>query len=383
MVAARTSGEGASQPGPYTITPLGSPQFPLVQPRAINRRGQIVGSMKSVPGGASQAFLWQPRKLHGAAGTLHTLPNLPGGAASYATDINSRGHVSGYSEDGQGTIRQVYWKPKWHETIPTVAIAFNPDAAPFLVGQFNATGGINRHGAIASNAGAYAHATLYQPGERPPLRDMDAGFQGAMAINDHGAFTGNKAGHAASQAACFIPDRPNGVSGPYFNIADTCQGGPAYAAPGAGVDINNSWEIVAHVPMPDSGNPAQSHLAAFLWRPTAATDRVKDLQNAGLDRLLDPTGKNVFDKSPCAINHSGQVVGTVDAALAFLYDRGEVYDLNRSTIRPAPWRQLSVAADLNDFGQIVGMGLDNTGRTGNYTGFLLTPSRQTRKASAR
>jgi probable HAF family extracellular repeat protein len=120
------------------------------------------------------------------------------------------------------------------------------------------------------------------------------------------------------------------------------------------------------VAIPDPSNPPQSNARAYLWSPIAK--KIIDLQNLDLDKLLNPSGHSLYDNAAYGINNRRQIVGTVDTALAFLYDEGQVYDLNK-LISSNQWTQLSIGADINDRGQIVGRGLYNN----TYTGFLLTP----------
>jgi probable HAF family extracellular repeat protein len=139
------------------------------------------------------------------------------------------------------------------------------------------------------------------------------------------------------------------------------------------VDINDHGCVAAVVEMPDPGNPGQSHARAFLWDPAAHCRRIVDLKNQDLDRLLSPNGNVVYDILPSGINNNGQIVGTVDTALAFLYQAGSVWNLGQCVPQGGPW-QLSIANDINDAGQIVGQGVYTSAGTSLYTGFLLTPA---------
>ncbi|MCA9449227.1 MAG: hypothetical protein KC931_19060, partial [Candidatus Omnitrophica bacterium] len=57
-------------------------------------------------------------------------------------------------------------------------------------------------------------------------------------------------------------------------------------------------------------------------------------------------------------------------ANAFLYEKGSFYDLNAALSWNSEWDRLLYATDINDRGQIIGVGLFG----GKEQGFLMTPA---------
>jgi probable HAF family extracellular repeat protein len=383
MIKRLATGKSAKEHGFYLITLLGDDSYPFVQPKAINNFGQVVGYTS---GATPQAFLWQPDTKNETSGTLNTLPPLGAvGSASYATGINSKGEISGYAEDSNGIIRPVFWPTNPNGPFPLHPTQIDPEASPFVSGQFNPYGGINDRGEIATNVGPMTHAALYLPSASPTVQEMANNFYDALAINNSGEFVGSMETYKSTyQAACYIPsliDPAHPDVSPYVNIADPDQGGLPFAISGDATDINDDCEIAANTLMPDPSNPTQLLSRTFLWKPKKTKWKIIDLQNDHLDLLLDPSGTTKFHHRSLGLNNYEQVVGTVGNALAFLYEgplygKPQVYSLN-SLIDPKQinadnqW-QLSSAWDINDQGQIVGLAVHNMDYT-YWTGFLLTP----------
>ena len=83
-----------------------------------------------------------------------------------------------------------------------------------------------------------------------------------------------------------------------------------------------------------------------------------------------------------AVNNAGDVVGMFDSSFyrAFLWREGTMFDLNRCIPSNSGWRLVS-ARGINNFGQIVGIGiLNGTGSinqgdivNGGYRSFMLNP----------
>lgn len=114
-----------------------------------------------------------------------------------------------------------------------------------------------------------------------------------------------------------------------------------------GVDINNSSDIVAF------------HL--MLGQPALLNDG---------GRVYVPVPSPSL---PRAINNLGQVVGTVDWDLAFLWEEGDVDALILNDLVMDPGVNLSDATDINDSGEIVGeYEITGAGGTISYSSFLLS-----------
>lgn len=72
-------------------------------PRAINNRGQIVGSANVAGNKTSHAFLWQN-------GMMSDLGTLPGDVSSTANGINDKGQIVGASCPASGSCRGFIWE---------------------------------------------------------------------------------------------------------------------------------------------------------------------------------------------------------------------------------------------------------------------------------
>ena len=77
---------------------------------------------------------------------------------------------------------------------------------------------------------------------------------------------------------------------------------------------------------------------------------------------------------PLAINNAGSIVGYADHEVsnlrAVVWFQGTMYDLNDLVVSGGAWQELTIAEDINDAGQIVGLGENPDGDT---HAFLLTP----------
>ena len=128
------------------------------------------------------------------------------------------------------------------------------------------------------------------------------------------------------------------------------------------VGVNNNGDIVG---WQHTGFGSDFH--AFVWS-----------SSGGLQTLGNLDGDDLGSSSDArAINEAGQVVGASDIDYwddqsypyrAFLYDDGEMHNLEDLTTNVGSWKLL-VAEDINNSGQIVGWGRLG----GNVKGFLLTP----------
>jgi probable HAF family extracellular repeat protein len=110
------------------------------------------------------------------------------------------------------------------------------------------------------------------------------------------------------------------------------------------VDINAAGEIVGYAALPDGA------LHAFLYNGQQMLD---------LGTLSD--GKVQGNSFASAINNFGQVVGTVDIlytpSKAFIYEpQGSMRELGGAVRQLTGWDYLAAAWDINDLGEIVGLG---------------------------
>lgn len=114
----------------------------------INNRGEVVGYTNNVGDFTDRAFRWDPRTA-----SMSRLPGLPD-AYSHATGINDLGQVAGFWDDQSGSATPFVWSPRLGApiTLPTM------DAPPFSV--FVATSAINNRSWVAGSDGA---AVLWMP----------------------------------------------------------------------------------------------------------------------------------------------------------------------------------------------------------------------------
>jgi uncharacterized membrane protein len=110
-------------------------------------------------------------------------------------------------------------------------------------------------------------------------------------------------------------------------------------------DVNDDLVVVGRYR--DSGD--STHRAGFRWTP-----------GGGFEPLLPPAA---FYPHPLAINNVGETVGTYELStgevIAFIHDDQDgVQDLNDRLPPDSPWH-LEVANDINEAGEIVGVGALN------------------------
>jgi probable HAF family extracellular repeat protein len=320
---------------PIDLETLGGPNSAVAWP-SKNNRGQIAGiaetadmnplneawscaqaNFPTITNHVCFGFLWED-------GVMTALPPLPGGIDSYAAGINNKGQVAGWAENGvhDPTCNNT---PPANQVLQFEAVVWWPDL------------------------GEMAQLSPLAP-------DPDSA---ATAINDKGQIVGisglcsNAVGGTSAQHAVLWEDK----NAPPINLGNF-DGGLAWNTPTA---LNNRGQVVGFGNQ--QGSPANSfNPIGFFWE-----------KEHGI-QPIPPIGD---DKQSWAwgINERGQVVGqsfnlNTGAARAFLYERGELTDLN-TLIQPNSSLQLLLANDINDEGEIVGFALDtNTNAT---VAFLAVP----------
>ncbi len=318
----------------YTVTDLGDFGFAPI-PIAINDTGQIVGSsgflipsnngfLPSVEDG--RAFVWE----NGLFSDLGNLANLEG-FSSEAFDINDSGQIVGRSQVNS-------LDPFGNSFSPNHAFLWENGTMTDLgtFGGVNSSAfGINNRGQVVGsveNNSGEERAFLWQDGMITDLGTLGGSTSVAVRINDSSQIVGGAETSSGNQHA-FLWE--NGV------ITDL---GTLGGSSSSAFDLNNSGQVVGHADLEGSFN---HH--AFLWQDGTMTDL------GTLDDL--PTSE------ANGINNAGQVVGyayDLDSLrfAPFLWENGVMIDLNSLIPADSGW-ELFIANDINDVGQITGIGLIN------------------------
>lgn len=298
----------------YTITAVAGPDSVA---SGLNNLGQVVGTMST--GAAYHAFLF-------SGGTLTDIGTL-GGQYSNAAAINDQGIVVGNSQSTSD--------------FPYHGFTYAGGTLSALPGENVQANGINNAGTIvgqtvvATPDGGQAHAYTYANGTYTDLGTLPTGDSSrALAIDIHGNVVG--------AAANVFNGAPNFPEDPflYHNGTMTSLGnfGGVFSA---ATSINDHGQIVGYSGVPD-GIPGDIYpRSAFLYEN-------------GVLRNLGGFGRDL-SSSTADINNLGQVVGAGNladgAAHGFLYENGELVDLN-ALIDPASGWTIRDAAAINDVAQI-------------------------------
>ena len=318
---------------------------------AINDRGDVVGLSRNVGEISDDAYLFR-------SGVLTSLDQLSGSAPQ---DINERRQIAtGAYQSG------VYVPAVFNSRTNRLRIlgSFGGVAG----GGFNGTAlSLNDHGQAVGYSyvdSQTRHAFLYSNGMMIDLGSF-GGHSEALAINRHGEIAGFSSDTVSGYPHAFL--FRNGVMMEINPFGD-----PNNESIARG--INNRGQVVGEA-LVASGN-----VNAFIYFDGTITN-VGTLEG----------GRNSY---ALAINDRSQVVGIADepydalcrdsesfelipcvkyAERAFLYDDGVMTSLN-SLIAPNSGWDLLWAFDINDRGQITGIGL----RDGKFRAYVMTPNRHRR-----
>jgi probable HAF family extracellular repeat protein len=327
----------------------------------INAQGQIVGlsstgEIDPLTGAPEyRAVLWTGAKIVDL-GTL-------GGTTSFATSINDRGLVVGASANtvpdpfslfGFATeTRTFIWENGVMRDIGTLG---GPDSAPFghnnrgqVIGfsYINSTPNADNGPFCAPNVPTQ-DPFVWQKGKMVDLGTLGGTCGLAEFINNRGQIIGQSA----------LPG--NRVSHPFLWDAGVLTDLGTLGGDNGNVSwINDAGQIVGEADLPGS----ERH-DAFLWEKGVMTD-------------LGNLGQTSF---AFAINSKGQVVGASRAndgtIHAFLWEKGgPMIDLNAFVPEGSTLQQLTDAFNINDRGEILGVGLPPgvpPGEIGSHV-FLLIP----------
>lgn len=309
----------------YEITDLGLlPGRRLTEAFAINARSQVVG-LADAP---AAAFFWEDGELI-ELGTL-------GGTLAVAFGINNRGEVVGGSTVADRVVHGFVWCDGAFRDLGTLgglnSVAYAINESGQVVG-------------LAETAAGGVHTFLWQ--SRTGMIDLGSLSLGGdpndtrpRAINNRGCIVG-EAEDADGNQHGFLWER-----GAMIDLG-TLGGSSSIAT-----DINDGGVVVGYATTADS---LESY--AVRW----------------MDGQIESLGTLGRWSQARAVNNRGDVVGVSRSndglAHAFLWRGGVLRSLN-DLIAPESGWFLAYANDINDAGQIVGVGrIKGTNRA-----FLLTPT---------
>lgn len=286
--------------------------------RDINNLGQVVGA--AYTGRVYRGFVY-------GDGGLTDIGTL-GGAGSWANAINDLGQIVGNAEAADGA---------------SYGFLYSGGSMSAISGSnYMQANGINNSGTIvgamfvSTPENSYYHAFTWSNGSVTDLGTLPYGDGSrAYAINSHGDVVGS--------AANVFNGAPNYPEDPFLYSNGTMNGLGNLGGPwSAALSINDLGQVVGYLGVDAlPGNPGELYpTSAFIYA----------------NGQMEVIGKLTPDWVSLAsdINNLGQVVGSTRLngdTHAFLYENGEMIDLN-TLIDPASGWAITDAAAINDLQQI-------------------------------
>jgi probable HAF family extracellular repeat protein len=349
----------------YTITDLGS-FGGSSGGNGLNAAGQVTGASN------------YPDFPNGQPGPMHAFRTAPGGRVndpgtdlgtlggqdSSGLGINAAGQVAGFSQTiigGATTVHAFRTTPTGRVSDPGTDLGVISGPSPGVSSGY----GINSIGQVTGDsstaAGGLAHAFRSTPNGQPlALADLGAFPTGSgsrgYGINDAGQVVG---------LADYAPGPGPGQFGPTHAFRTTAVG--VLTDPGADLGTLGGTQSEGKA-INSSGQVTGDSFTAF-----GAQHAFRSSPNGQPVSLTDLGTLGGTISHGYAINSFGVVVGDsttpagVNNVRAFIYDT-QMHDLN-TLIPPGSGWLLSSALDINDLGQITGVG----GFNGQTHAFLLTP----------
>lgn len=337
--AAPTAGcERAAGCPVYEVINLGTlPGGSSSYARAVNELGQVVGQA-SAAGGVQHAFLWLPEAAYELAAGMNDLGTLANGH-SQAEGINDIGYVVGHSEANDDYDHAFLWRP-----------GMGMVDLGTLGGSASEGYGINNAGQVVGAANSISddwYAFIWADDQMNPLDvlNQEDTYNEAKAVNEAGMVAGvSSVEFATNRAVVWAEGVPTNLG---------TLGGDDSEAFG----LNEAGQVVG------ASVTGDERLSGFLWLPAGAY---------GLPAGMNDVTPDANQAQLYGINNQGQAVGygvydTYNGAI--LWDAGATYYLDDLIDPNAGWH-LNIAHDINDVGQIVGVGTFN----GEARAFLLTPA---------
>lgn len=325
----------------YTITDLGTlPGGTGSGAVAVSSAGLIAGQSNDSQVYFGHAFLWTP------SGGMIDLLHTPEGASSNALDVNDSAQVVGITQSNAYAPTRGFFYDGG--TVISRGLSADGRARSEAVG-INASGQVAGDGQIGDQ-NSHPHAFRYDHGVMLDLGTLPNGLTSTgVAINDVGQVAGTA--DTNGRAHAFRWSAQAGM----VDLGSLGPGTEAWA-------MNNSGSVVGRTRVSDE----DIYFHAFLY-----TD-----ENGMVD--LEPSG--VTDSAAWGINDNEDIVGScffggaVNGSV-FIDHQGAFLDLN-TLIDPATYWHLINAYDINNAGQIVGLGYhDLDGPGGNdpvVRAYLLT-----------
>ncbi|WKB55393.1 PEP-CTERM sorting domain-containing protein [Eleftheria terrae] len=310
----------------YRLTALDGGTAATSAARGISADGKVTGSIGEAPSLAG--FVYE-------GGQLQVFPSS--GGQSYGADINSRGQVAGAYVDGSSfeAGQPARFEQGQPQTLGTYGWASAINERGQVAGTLSGQPGSHHRAFVHDEQGMRMLGVL---GEAP---DPYYTTSEARDLNDNGQVVGLSSTTSGDNHAFLYENgsmRDLGTLGGRWSVAD---------------GISNNGRITGSAALADDS------YHAFLSDGGA----LHDLGTLG--------GGYSWGE---AVNARGQVVGWSDVYnenldRAFLFDDGQMVDLNSLLDATGRGWTLTAAYDINDRGQIVGTGLFN----GSQHAFLLTP----------
>lgn len=324
----------AQPAGDWTIADLGTLGGDETSVAALNDAGSVVGWSR-LADGAQRAFLYRN-------GQMRNLGVLAGNDGSAAVAINNLGQIVGSSSTG-GDIASARMFSSDGGSLSEIVLPFT---AVKQVQDINDAGDILIHyrGTRQGDCMSPIASCNYIARKTGAPIDLQAKISRGLKINNSGvimAFSGN------SRESTLLYNLHDASTVTISSIP----GGPAFPYYMEPVDFNTAAELVG---FSGYGRP-------FRYRQGAVADIATVI--AGDVTAL------------AGINDDGDIVGTMQAgggSTVFFWQAstGILVDLNTvAGVRDAGWRLQYVKA-VNNAGQIIGTGIDGSGR---QRAFLLTP----------
>ena len=327
----------------------------------VNDRGEIVGFSENGQIDPLTRF-HQSRAIRWVDGNIQDLGSF-GGNQNEALALNNRGQIVGFSLNAisdtfsffdflllfpkppSGTqTRAFLWQRGEMQDLGTLGTG--NDAAAFMINERGQIAGISYTNSTPNPVTGIPQVDpfFWDHGKMTDIGTFGGAFGQPNYLNNRGQLVGGLS-VPADPGACFFEDAQNchpflWEKGNLIDLATTSKGGVPQTADG----INDTGVIIGGADFSGAGG---SPFDAYQWRNGVAQD---------LGTLGGDCGSRAM-----SINSRGQIVGhafscpNFDFHHALLWENGSMVDLNDLILGSS--LQLVIANDINDRGEIAGMGV--------------------------